>query len=354
MLGSTVTFYGRGYGHGVGMSQYGARGRALAGQDAATILAHYYRGTTLGTVPTTSRIRVRVLLRWRATPSVPLVVVGRRHAWTIDGVAGTFPADAKLRLIPTNHRRRRRRGGSASTSPAGGVLYSGAEAEPVRRPRRDRHDPPRAPHRSGTYDEYRGVLVLKAASTAPVVTVVNELPLETYLRGVVPAEMPSTWPAAALEAQAIAARSYAARRLRPGVSYYDVADDIGSPGLPRRARREGHDERDHRRRPASCSRAARRSPTRSSTRPAAARPSTTRTSTSRPTGAKVAGPVSYLRGSSDRRADGTAYDAGAPYATWSTRTYTRPSCRPGSRPTRGRASGRSPRSTSATAACPAG
>ena len=47
-LGDSVTFYGRGYGHGVGMSQYGARGRALAGQDAATILAHYYQGTTLG------------------------------------------------------------------------------------------------------------------------------------------------------------------------------------------------------------------------------------------------------------------------------------------------------------------
>ena len=41
------------------------------------------------------------------------------------------------------------------------------------------------------------------------------------------------------------------------------------------------------------------------------------------TGAKVAGPVSYLRGSSDRRADGTAYDAGSPYATWKTLTYTR-------------------------------
>ena len=40
--------------------------------------------------------------------------------------------------------------------------------------------------------------------------------------------MPSTWPAEALKAQAIAARSYAARRLRPGVSYYDVNDDTSS------------------------------------------------------------------------------------------------------------------------------
>ena len=41
------------------------------------------------------------------------------------------------------------------------------------------------------------------------------------------------------------------------------------------------------------------------------------------TGAKVAGPVSYLRGSRDRRPDGTAYDDASPYATWSTATYTR-------------------------------
>ena len=43
-----LTFHGRGYGHGVGMSQYGARGRALAGQIAPTILAHYYPATTIG------------------------------------------------------------------------------------------------------------------------------------------------------------------------------------------------------------------------------------------------------------------------------------------------------------------
>src|SRR6476661_7781156 len=42
----SVTFFGRGWGHGVGLSQYGARGRALAGQLAPAILAHYYAGTT--------------------------------------------------------------------------------------------------------------------------------------------------------------------------------------------------------------------------------------------------------------------------------------------------------------------
>jgi hypothetical protein len=36
-----TTFYGRGWGHGVGMSQYGARGRALAGQPAAEVFSHF-------------------------------------------------------------------------------------------------------------------------------------------------------------------------------------------------------------------------------------------------------------------------------------------------------------------------
>ena len=68
------------------------------------------------------------------------------------------------------------------------------------------------------------MLRIRTSAVTPSVTVVNDLPLETYLRGVVPAEMSSAWPTAALEAQTIASRSYAATHLRPGVSYYDVVD----------------------------------------------------------------------------------------------------------------------------------
>ena len=82
--------------------------------------------------------------------------------------------------------------------------------------------------KASSYDEYRGALRLRTSAATPTVTVVNELPLEMYLRGVVPVEMPSSWPTEALKAQAIASRSYAARRLRPGVSYYDVTDDTSS------------------------------------------------------------------------------------------------------------------------------
>ena len=48
--GAVARFTGRGYGHGVGMCQWGARGMAEQGATAAQILAFYYPGATLGTL----------------------------------------------------------------------------------------------------------------------------------------------------------------------------------------------------------------------------------------------------------------------------------------------------------------
>ena len=70
---------------------------------------------------------------------------------------------------------------------------------------------------------YRGELRahLSGASVSPVVA----LPMDTYLRGVVPNESPASWPAAALGAQAVAARSYTAYALdHPRTSTYDICD----------------------------------------------------------------------------------------------------------------------------------
>jgi stage II sporulation protein D len=55
-----VTFAGRGWGHGVGMSQWGAHGLALRGANYADILAHYYRGVEIGTVSSDRPIEVGV------------------------------------------------------------------------------------------------------------------------------------------------------------------------------------------------------------------------------------------------------------------------------------------------------
>lgn len=66
---------------------------------------------------------------------------------------------------------------------------------------------------------YRGGVLLKAVRGA--VSAVNVADLEDYLRGVVPAEMPSSWPLEALKSQAVVARTYAAARINPA-SYYDL------------------------------------------------------------------------------------------------------------------------------------
>jgi hypothetical protein len=108
-LGASVTLYGRGNGHGVGLSQYGARGRALAGQSAAQILAGYYAGTTIGSIAVDARIRVLLLDNFAPSATKPLTIYGRGGPWTVTGVAGELPADARLRLFP---RPRARRGGS--------------------------------------------------------------------------------------------------------------------------------------------------------------------------------------------------------------------------------------------------
>ena len=57
---SEFTFTGHGWGHGIGMGQYGAQGYALNGWTHDRILAHYYSGTTLGQAPSQD---VRVLLQ---------------------------------------------------------------------------------------------------------------------------------------------------------------------------------------------------------------------------------------------------------------------------------------------------
>lgn len=318
-LGDSVTFYGRGYGHGVGMSQYGARGRALAGQDAPTILAHYYQGTTLSLIDPATRIRVLVLSRWSAIDAHPLEIAGRSAAWRIDGIGAVFAPDARLRL---------------SWSPAGtwhltvlagdGTLLYDAPS-PADIVVRSTTDDGRLQlvSKATRFNLYRGNLHLILTPTSAQVSVVDDVLLDAYLGGVVPVEMPPTWPAAALQAQAIAARSFAARRLHPGISFYDVPDTSASQ-LYRGSLAE---------RPATNAAIAATSgqvlmsgsaiidALFDSTAGGATESNENVYTTA--TGRVIGRAVSYLRGSSDRAPDGTAYDASSPYATWATRTYAR-------------------------------
>jgi SpoIID/LytB domain protein len=320
-LPSSITFYGRGYGHGVGLSQYGAYGRALDGQLAAQIVGHYYKGTTLGT---TSNVQVRVLVlsAFAATATNPVLVYGRGGSWTIDGVSATFPADAKLKFIPTVS-------GTTTTwkvtvtSAAGTTLHSASSSSSIR-VRPGTGATIELWSKPSAYDQFRGVIrLIGQTNGTSTVNGINELPLESYLRGVVPAEVSSAWPIEAIKAQAIAARSYAAYRLHPTTGTYDIYDDTRS-----QVYRGYLAEK-------SATNAAISATAGQVVRTSGGSIANTLFSSCAggwtennenvfvsSTGAKVAGVYSYLRGVSDRRPDGTAYDTASPYDTWKTKTYT--------------------------------
>ena len=313
-LGATVTFYGRGYGHGVGMSQYGALGRAQEGQSAATILAHYYIGTTLG--PLASNPTVRVLLEDEAaTQGAPLTIYGRGGPWSVDGVTTVLPADARALVYRTSA------GWLLVADSAGQVLVSTAPPTSplVFRPQ-SAATTLQVSSMSSPYNTFRGAV--EAVLGTSGARLINLVPIEDYLRGVVPAEMPSSWPAQALEAQAIASRSYTAYVLHPSTGAFDVYDDTRSQVyLGVLAERPTTD---------AAIAATAGTVVMSGSRVAetlyhsagGGATEDNQVAFVSPTGAIVATPVSYLQGSPDRNAAGVPYDAASPHATWQTSTYT--------------------------------
>lgn len=184
---------GAGYGHGVGMSQYGADGYALQGKDFAFILGHYYTGTEIGS--TASGQTVRVILRSVSAGSISFT--GGRQAGARD-----------IQPDKTYSVARGAGGRMVLRSPAGRTLQSfdaplrvtGAGDAPV-----TLNGAAGNGVKSG---QYRGTLEFRPGALGGLFAV-NAVGLEDYLRGVVPAESPSTWPDAALQAQAVAARTYA-------------------------------------------------------------------------------------------------------------------------------------------------
>jgi stage II sporulation protein D len=205
------TFNGRGFGHGVGMSQYGAYGAALAGQSVQDIIARYYRGTTLTVLPVTP---VRVLLGTGAKT----VTLSADGPWGV--IAENTPLQV-VRPLPAGVDVKITRVGDAVVVSDPG----GAELLKTQGPVRFAPTPGSPATTNFRGVRYRGALrVIPAAATF---TVVNHVDLEQYLPGVVPREMPSQWgdtAPAALEAQAIAARSYAMATKRT-VGEFDMYAD---------------------------------------------------------------------------------------------------------------------------------
>ena len=204
---SRLIIKGAGFGHGVGMSQYGAYGFAEKGADHATILRHYYTGTQIGTLAGSGG-QVRVLLR-----SASRIVFTNAAA-----VAGGRRLDPGRRYIAT-----RGLSGTVTLRSAGGrelggygspLTISGAGGG-FQINGRSGH--------AATDGRYRGSLQLRASALGGV-SAINALGIDDYIRGVVAGEMPSGWPQAALRAQAVAARTYALATSKEGDGFDQYAD----------------------------------------------------------------------------------------------------------------------------------
>ena len=324
-LGATVTLYGRGFGHGVGMSQYGARGRALAGETAAQILAAYFEGSKPATTDPTQIVRVLLLAGYPAVSTAPLSIHGRGGPWTIDGVAGTFPAGGSVRAWRTTMKvdgaatttwRIKVLAADGRTQLHAGKVTTALIVRPAASATRLQLDA-----KPASSDTYRGSFkVVLGASSARVV---DRLGLDSYLRGVVPVEMPASWPIEALRAQAVAARSDALRRLHPGTGTYDVYDDTRSQVYRGAEAEKAKTNRIIDDAPGAILKSGKQVVNaffHSSGGGATENNEYAFVGTS---GAVTSSPVKYLRGIADRAANGTAFDAAAPYYHWSTTSLTR-------------------------------
>lgn len=217
--GSLVVSW-RGNGHGHGMSQYGARGAARAGLSYRRILAFYYPHARL---TTTRQPSIRVLL----SDFGDATIIGASRGLRVTGVRGTLASRgvARYRLVANSGRglvlQRLGSGRSARWQTLRRHLGNGSQFYIGR----DRSVRVYAPN--GTSNLYRGAVrsVRRTSSGMHGVNSVNVVGLERYVAGVAPREMPASWPFAATEVQAVAARTYARYALdHPRGSYYDICD----------------------------------------------------------------------------------------------------------------------------------
>lgn len=188
---------GRGVGHGVGLSQYGAYGFAEQGRGYKHILGHYYRRTKVGKV---GGDNVRVLL---GSGGGSISFKGAKRA-------------CGRKLSPKRRYEFAASGGGVILRKPGGGTIKGCGGEAKAG----------SGLRIGGFGSYRGSLVARNEDGS--LQAINALGLEAYVKGVVPNEVPSSWPAQALRAQAVVARSYGVATERGGAfdHYADTRSQV--------------------------------------------------------------------------------------------------------------------------------
>jgi SpoIID/LytB domain protein len=214
-----VTMLGNGHGHG--LSQYGALGAATGGKTYRQILAFYYPGTTVFTrAPSTIRVRL-------SAPGTT-TTVGASSLLTVTGVSGTLPTTgiSRYRLVAdamsglTLQRLGTAKGAIWTTVKTG--LPNRAQFH------RTNYASIRLYLSGGASTAYYGYLRairVNPTGAAGGVQTVNLVSLDHYTAGVVPREMPASWARQAVDAQAVAARTYGAYAMaHPQSADYDICD----------------------------------------------------------------------------------------------------------------------------------
>ena len=195
----TFTFTGSGYGHGVGLSQYGAKGQALEGKTATEILNYYFPQAQVTPVVDTATISVNIA---HQVSALSLVLPTIDYATVIidTGVATVLPQNTALNFAIT---------GKLISGPGGiGKIWIVKWSNP--------QSVISVNVGKTKFQVGHGYIQLKAVNATGLgyrIEATNLLRLhDEYLYGI--AEVPSSWPAAALESQVIASRTYALLRMK--------------------------------------------------------------------------------------------------------------------------------------------
>ena len=220
---------GRGNGHGRGMSQWGAKARAEAGHSADQILSAYYPGTAStnqdnpalrivltnlgaeGITSGTGRFQCDYA-RTSAHENCGMEVLPdpRLHVSRLSGGAATeLPSSLGGRLVTAWGISPRSDGAAVQLMANAGGWQAWGSADTRGYAFSRGNSPVNLRYRNGVVRGYPGTVdAIRTGATR--IARVNVTYTETYLRGVVPHEMPASWSPAAVQTQAVAARTYAA------------------------------------------------------------------------------------------------------------------------------------------------
>jgi len=191
---------GGGTEHGLGLSQYGAKGMARQGKSYQEILKHYYRGIKIGKVKHNPQVRIGIVLSGKG--GILEVISGEYKIGNYELGVGDWvnitPSEVNIyqneKLIKTYQNNRTQRIKPQSSTSIIQVDY-----------------------KKSYFNKYYGEI--KVIKEGNGLVTVNTLPMEEYLKGVVVAEVPYSWPREAIKAQALAARSYAYKHIGSSGNY---------------------------------------------------------------------------------------------------------------------------------------